>query len=111
MAPSVQANGTNGATSVPHEAAGGSKNVAARPADVDSSASGFAKTHIAAGIGRMTDFVMKSGKGCRVTLDDGRELLDMTCGIGVTNLGARSSASPLIATLTSLCKKATATLW
>lgn len=86
MSPTAMANGgMNG----PHEA-GASKNEAARPAHQGTEASAFAKTHIAAGIGRMTDYVMKSGKGCRVTLDDGRELLDMTCGIGVTNLGALS---------------------
>lgn len=35
---------------------------------------------------------MVRGKGSYVEYDNGRRLLDFTCGIGVTNLGARHSA-------------------
>jgi 4-aminobutyrate aminotransferase-like enzyme len=48
----------------------------------------FGKTHVARGIGRLTDAVITSGKGSYITLNDERgEYLDFTSGIGVTGLG------------------------
>ncbi|KAI0779338.1 acetylornithine aminotransferase [Fomes fomentarius] len=44
--------------------------------------------HVTKGLGRVVDdAIMLKGSGSYVTLSDGRELLDFTCGIGVTNLG------------------------
>ena len=49
----------------------------------------FGKQHVAAGLGRVVnDAVIESGQGSYVTLSDGRTVLDFTCGIAVTNLGA-----------------------
>lgn len=53
--------------------------------------SNFGKKHIARGLSRLTDAVIKSGKGSYVETEDGRKLLDFTCGIAVTNLGRRIS--------------------
>jgi len=39
------------------------------------------------GVSRITEGIMKSGKGSYVEYDDGRKMLDFTCGIGVTSLG------------------------
>jgi 4-aminobutyrate aminotransferase len=39
------------------------------------------------GLGRITEGIMTSGKGSYVEYDDGRKMLDFTCGIGVTSLG------------------------
>lgn len=47
----------------------------------------FGAAHIARGVGRMTQMVMSKGEGTWVWDEQGRKLLDMTCGIGVTNLG------------------------
>ncbi|KIO17455.1 hypothetical protein M407DRAFT_12338 [Tulasnella calospora MUT 4182] len=47
----------------------------------------FGKKHIARGLSRLSDTVIKSGKGSYVETEDGRKLLDFTCGIAVTNLG------------------------
>jgi len=43
--------------------------------------------NVTKGISRITPGIMKSGKGSWVEYDDGRKMLDFTCGIGVTNLG------------------------
>ncbi|GAA5915358.1 hypothetical protein JCM6882_000231 [Rhodosporidiobolus microsporus] len=43
--------------------------------------------HVAKGVGRFTELVMTSGKGSYVQTECGKNLLDFTCGIGVTNLG------------------------
>jgi 4-aminobutyrate aminotransferase len=45
------------------------------------------KTHVTKGLGRITDGIIKSGKGSYVEFHDGRKMLDFTCGIGVANLG------------------------
>lgn len=74
---------------VPVNGAGASKNPASSPTNPNSMASGYLKSHMAQGIGRMTEYVMQSGKGCRVTLDDGRELLDLTCAIPLSMLDHR----------------------
>ena len=47
----------------------------------------FGTKHVAKGIGRLTPEVFESGKGSYVKMVGGREYLDFTCGIGVTNLG------------------------
>lgn len=48
----------------------------------------FGNEHLAAGVGRMDkDMIMSRASGCRMELEDGRELLDFTSGIGVTNTG------------------------
>lgn len=43
--------------------------------------------HITKGVGRITEGIMLRGEGSYVKYDDGRKMLDFTCGIGVTNLG------------------------
>lgn len=45
------------------------------------------KQHIARGVGRMSEMVMKKGKGSWIWTADDRKLLDFTSGIAVTNLG------------------------
>ncbi|KAI0762114.1 pyridoxal phosphate-dependent transferase [Trametes elegans] len=47
----------------------------------------FGQKHVTKGLGRIVDAVITKGEGSYVTLGDGRQLLDFTCGIGVTNLG------------------------
>ncbi|KAJ7810782.1 acetylornithine aminotransferase [Mycena olivaceomarginata] len=39
------------------------------------------------GLARITEGIMTSGKGSYVEYDDGRKMLDFTCGYGVTSLG------------------------
>ncbi|KAJ7512823.1 acetylornithine aminotransferase [Mycena galericulata] len=39
------------------------------------------------GVGRITEGIMTSGKGSYVEYNDGRKMLDFTCGIGVTSMG------------------------
>ncbi|KAJ7634935.1 acetylornithine aminotransferase [Roridomyces roridus] len=43
--------------------------------------------NVTKGLGRITEGIMTSGKGSYVEYDDGRKMLDFTCGIGVTNMG------------------------
>jgi len=43
--------------------------------------------NVTKGLGRITEGIMTSGKGSYVEYDDGRKMLDFTCGIGVTSLG------------------------
>jgi 4-aminobutyrate aminotransferase len=45
------------------------------------------------GLARITDGIMTKGKGSYVEYDDGRKMLDFTCGIGVTSLGECLSPS------------------
>ncbi|KIJ67795.1 hypothetical protein HYDPIDRAFT_107292 [Hydnomerulius pinastri MD-312] len=47
----------------------------------------FGQHHVTAGIGRLTEAVMTKGEGSYVSFEDGRRMLDFSCGIGVTNLG------------------------
>lgn len=47
----------------------------------------FGTAHIARGVGRLTPMVMSKAKGCWVWDEKDKKMLDMTCGIGVTNLG------------------------
>jgi len=47
----------------------------------------FGEQHIAKGIGRLTKHVFEEGKGTFITTDKGVQLLDLTAGIGVVNLG------------------------
>ncbi|KAG8901226.1 hypothetical protein FRB99_005467 [Tulasnella sp. 403] len=49
--------------------------------------SDFGKQHVARGVNRLTDAVIKSGNGSYLEMEDGRQMLDFTCGIAVTNLG------------------------
>lgn len=49
----------------------------------------FGKRHITKGLGRISEGVMIKGEGSYVKYDDGRKMLDFTCGIGVTNLGKK----------------------
>jgi 4-aminobutyrate aminotransferase-like enzyme len=46
-----------------------------------------AKSHIARGVGRLTDLVFTSGSGSYVRTTCGKLLLDFTSGIGVVNTG------------------------
>jgi len=48
----------------------------------------MSKSQIFNGIKRLSDIVIKSGKGCRLTCrDSGKEYLDFTAGIGVVSTG------------------------
>ncbi|KAF8513095.1 acetylornithine aminotransferase [Hysterangium stoloniferum] len=47
----------------------------------------FGQRHVARGVNRLANAVVTSGNGSRLVLEDGKTLLDFTCGIGVTNLG------------------------
>lgn len=47
----------------------------------------FGERHVAKGIGRLTQHVLKKGSGSWVWNDQDEKMLDLTCGIGVTNLG------------------------
>ncbi|KAF9460611.1 pyridoxal phosphate-dependent transferase [Collybia nuda] len=47
----------------------------------------FGEKHVTKGLGRITEGIMMRGKGSYVEYDNGRRMLDFTCGIGVTNLG------------------------
>ncbi|KAJ7728936.1 acetylornithine aminotransferase [Mycena maculata] len=44
-------------------------------------------SNVTKGVGRITEGIMTSGKGSYVEYDDGRKMLDFTCGIGVTSMG------------------------
>jgi 4-aminobutyrate aminotransferase len=44
--------------------------------------------HVTKGLGRLVDGIVKKGTGSYLHMEDGRRLLDFTCGIGVTSLGA-----------------------
>ena len=56
----------------------------------------FGKKHVTKGLGQLTPGVMTKAQGSYVTFGDGREMLDFTCGIGVTNLGSLSMDFVLI---------------
>ena len=47
----------------------------------------FGVKHVTKGLGRITEGIMTKGDGSYVEYDDGRRMLDFTCGIGVTSLG------------------------
>jgi len=47
----------------------------------------FAQQHLSPGIGRMSNLVIRSGKGSWVTTIEGKKYLDFTSGIGVTSTG------------------------
>ena len=47
----------------------------------------FGAKHVTKGLGRITEGIMTKGEGSYVVYDDGRRMLDFTCGIGVTSLG------------------------
>ncbi|KAG2108826.1 pyridoxal phosphate-dependent transferase [Suillus cothurnatus] len=47
----------------------------------------FGQQHVTRGLGRLTEAVMTKGEGSYVTFEDGRKMLNFSCGIGVTNLG------------------------
>ncbi|KAL1673513.1 pyridoxal phosphate-dependent transferase [Schizophyllum commune] len=47
----------------------------------------FGTKHVNKGVGRLVPGIMEKGEGSYVTYEDGRKMLDFTCGIGVTNLG------------------------
>lgn len=62
-------------------------------------------THLARGVGRMSEIVMQRGKGAWVWTVEGQKLLDFTSGIAVTNLGhchpqVVEAAQKQVATLT-----------
>lgn len=61
----------------------------------------FGKHHVTRGLGRITEGVVTKQSGSYVEFMDGRKMLDFTCGIGVTNLGAcsRFGAPPSLFTL------------
>lgn len=43
--------------------------------------------HVTKGLGRLTPGIISKGEGSYVNFQDGRRMLDFTCGIGVTGLG------------------------
>ncbi|KAL0062880.1 hypothetical protein AAF712_010201 [Marasmius tenuissimus] len=47
----------------------------------------FGDHHVTGGLGRITKGVMVRAQGSHVYFEDGKKMLDFTCGIGVTNLG------------------------
>ena len=47
----------------------------------------FGQKHVTKGLGRQVEAVLTKASGSYVSLSDGREMLDFTTGIGVTNLG------------------------
>ncbi|PWN37929.1 putative 4-aminobutyrate aminotransferase [Meira miltonrushii] len=47
----------------------------------------FGTAHVAHGVGRLTPMIMSKAKGVHVWDEKDNKYLDMTCGIGVTNLG------------------------
>ncbi|EGN99716.1 hypothetical protein SERLA73DRAFT_52008 [Serpula lacrymans var. lacrymans S7.3] len=47
----------------------------------------FGQKHVTKGLGRLTEAVMTKGEGSYVSFEDGRRMLDFSCGIGVVNLG------------------------
>lgn len=47
----------------------------------------FASKHLHPSIPKILSSPIKSGKGSYIELEDGKKLLDFTCGIGVTNTG------------------------
>ena len=47
----------------------------------------FGEKHVTKGLGRLTEGSMCKGEGSYMTFEDGRRMLDFTCGIGVTGLG------------------------
>ncbi|KAG8885787.1 hypothetical protein FRB97_009492 [Tulasnella sp. 331] len=47
----------------------------------------FGKKHVARGLSRAMDAIIKSGSGSYLEMEDGRKMLDFICGIAVTNLG------------------------
>lgn len=47
----------------------------------------FGQYHVTKGVGRITEGIISKGQGSYVEYQDGRRMLDFTCGIGVTNLG------------------------
>ena len=47
----------------------------------------FGQQHVTRGLGRLTEAVMAKGEGSYVSFEDGRTMLDFSCGIGATNLG------------------------
>jgi acetylornithine/succinyldiaminopimelate/putrescine aminotransferase len=51
----------------------------------------FGKKHVTKGLGRVAEGIMSTGRGSYVTFEDGRQMLDFTCGIGVTGLGQHVS--------------------
>ncbi|KAL0575402.1 hypothetical protein V5O48_006573 [Marasmius crinis-equi] len=47
----------------------------------------FGEHHVTGGLARIAPGIMVRGRGSHVYFEDGRTMLDFTCGIGVTNLG------------------------
>lgn len=47
----------------------------------------FGAAHLSRGIARLSSEVLAEGRGSYVFTTENRKLLDMTCGIGVVNLG------------------------
>ena len=58
----------------------------------------FGQRHVTAGIGRLTEAIMSKGEGSYLSFEDGRRVLDFSCGIGVTNLGKCTAFASLLAT-------------
>lgn len=56
-------------------------------ASTNSSLMEIGQKHVTKGLGRIAEGIMSTGKGSYVTFDNGKQMLDFTCGIGVTGLG------------------------
>lgn len=75
-----------------------------------SSLAAFGSKTVARGVGRFTDLVLEKGSGAYITTDTGRQMMDFTSGIGVTNLGMFLTCSgDSFCRLTALFQQATAT--
>ena len=60
----------------------------------------FGQQYVAKGVNRLSNAVMKSGKGSYAFMDDGRKMLDFTSGIAVTGLGEVITFQVIVMVLT-----------
>lgn len=56
-------------------------------ASSSSSLVSFGQQHVTQGLERVVEDVFEKGEGSYVTMKSGRTMLDLTCGIALTNLG------------------------
>ncbi|TFY62655.1 hypothetical protein EVJ58_g3726 [Rhodofomes roseus] len=68
-------------------ALGGQQHRTMATSSTPSSSVQFGQKYVTAGLSRSLEAVVEKGEGSYLTVEDGRKMLDFTCGIGVTNLG------------------------
>jgi glutamate-1-semialdehyde aminotransferase len=66
--------------------------------------------HVTKGLTRIAPGVLTKGEGSYAVFEDGRRMLDFSCGIGVTNLGMSAQTTTRSEELISYGYKATVTL-